>query len=77
MTINPETEVVESRFDAATKTHTYVVGRHAKRWTVSIPDEEFAQFGPVMGADGASNKARRRHYLATKLSMAMEGPADV
>lgn len=76
MTFNPETEIAETRYDVATRVHTYIAERGGKRWTVTIPDAEFAQFGPVMGAGAALNKARRRQYLATKMTAAMGGRAD-
>lgn len=76
MTINPETEVVESSWDKVARVHRYTIERHGKRWTVAIPDAELAQFGPVVGAQAAANKARRRAYLATKLTAAMQGEPD-
>ncbi len=76
MTFNPETEIVSSSHDPVKRFHTYVAERNGKRWTVSIPDAEFAEFGPVVGASAAVNKQARRTYLARKMTAAMDGPAD-
>lgn len=76
MTINPETDVVASSYDSTARIHSYTIARGGKRWTVAIPDQDFRQFGPVMGADADLNKARRRQYLAARLTTAMGGPAD-
>ena len=76
MTINPETEIAASRYDAQTRTHYYTIERGAKRWTAAVKDDEFERFGPVVGAQAKTNQARRRNYLATKLSVAMQGEPD-
>jgi hypothetical protein len=76
MTIHPETEIVASSYDAATRVHSYTIERGGKRWTTTIPDDEFERFGPVVGASAATNKARRRNYLAAKLTNAMQGEPD-
>lgn len=76
MTLNPETEIVGSGHDPVTKTHSYTVEKRGKRWTVQIPDDEFARFGPVIGAQAAANKARRQAYLAAKIEAAMQGEPD-
>ena len=74
--IHPETEIIETRSNPATHVHTYVIAREGKRWTVDIPDDEFRQFGPVIGASHVQNKQARRTYLARRLVAAMEGPKD-
>lgn len=76
MTINLDTEIVSSSFDKKKHTHTYTLERHGKRWTVTIPDTEVAQFGPIMGAQAGVNKNRRRNYLAAKLTDRMCGEPD-
>lgn len=76
MTINLDTEVVNTAYDVRTHVHTYVLARNGKRWTVRVPDQQFARFGPVVGAQAAQNKANRRKYLATMLENAMQGDAD-
>lgn len=76
MTINPETEIVASSHDPVTRTHSYTIERGGKRWTVAIPDDEFARFGVVVGAQARSNQLRRRTYLVTKLTVAMQGEPD-
>jgi hypothetical protein len=75
MTINLETEV-ETAYNRLTHVHSYTIARGGKRWTVHIPDSEFADFGSVAGASAATNKARRRLYLATTLTNAMQGAPD-
>lgn len=75
MTINLETEV-ETAFNRLTQIHSYTIARGGKRWTVQIPDADFAKHGPVMGASAEMNKARRRMYLATALTNAMQGAPD-
>lgn len=77
MSINLETDIAGTRYDAATRTHYYTVERGAHRWTVAVADDEFARFGPQVGAQAKTNQARRRNYLATKLNAAIQGPADV
>lgn len=77
MTIHPETEIVATSYDAPTRTHSYTIARDGKRWTVAIPDADFAQFGPVVGASAAVNKMNRRRHLAQRLEAAMQGAADV
>jgi hypothetical protein len=76
MTINPETEIVATSHDPVTQTHRYTVEKQGKRWTVAIPDLEFQKFGPVFGAQAATNKERRRMYLANRLTAAMQGEPD-
>lgn len=76
MTINLDTELAETAWDPTTRAHTYTLERQGKRWTVTIPDEELARFGPVVGAHGKTNQARRRLYVATKLAAAMQGEPD-
>ncbi len=76
MTINPEQEIVGSAFDPIKQVHRYTVERNARRWTVEIPDADFARFGQVMGASAAQNQANRRLHLARCLENAMRGPAD-
>ena len=76
MTISPETEIVGTSYDAVTHTHSYTIEKHGKRWTVAIPDAELAQFGRIIGAQAAVNKARRRAYMAQKLTEAMRGDPD-
>lgn len=76
MTINPETDIVATSYNPATHAHAYTIARAGKQWTITISDEEFRQFGPVMGANAALNKGRRRQYLATRLQAAMQGSAD-
>ncbi len=76
MTINPETEVVHTSFDPVTRSHSYTVEKHGKRWTVVIPDAELAQFGRIVGAQAGFNKARRRAYLGQRLTDAMQGEPD-
>lgn len=76
MTINPETDITATRYDATTRTHYYTVERGVQRWTVAVADDEFARFGPQTGAQAKTNQARRRNYLAVKLNAAMQGAAD-
>lgn len=76
MTLNPETQIVASGYDAARHVHTYTVEHGGKRWTARITDTEFEQFGPALGATAASAKQARRAYLARKMREAMDGPAD-
>jgi len=76
MSINPETDIVASSYDGATRIHSYTIERGGKRWTAQIADDEFQRFGPVAGASAASNKARRRTYLATKIAAAMQETPD-
>lgn len=76
MTINPETDVVATSHDPVTRTHSYTIARGGKRWTTQIPDTDFGQFGPVMGANADLNKMRRRQHLATRLEAAMAGAPD-
>ena len=77
MTINPETEIVHSSHDPQTRIHSYTIERDGKRWTVAISDDEFARFGPLVGAQARKNQARRRTYLVAKLTEAMQGEPDV
>lgn len=76
MTINPETDIVATSYDPDARTHSYTIARPDGRWTVTIPDADFRQFGPIMGADADLNKARRRQHLASRLEQAMSGPPD-
>lgn len=76
MTIHPETDVVASSYDPIARTHSYTIARSGHRWTVAIPDQDFRQFGPIMGANADLNKARRRQHLATRLEAAMSGAPD-
>lgn len=76
MTLNPETQIVASGYDAAHHVHTYTVEHDGKRWTARITDAEFARLGPVLGATAVSAKQARRAFLARKIREAMDGPAD-
>jgi hypothetical protein len=76
VTIHLETEIVASSYDPTTRAHSYTIERNGKRWTVSVPDADFEQFGPILGATGAVNKQRRRQHLASRLEAAMGGRAD-
>lgn len=76
MTIHPESEIVATSHDARTRTHSYTIERNGKRWTVAIPDDDFEQFGPIVGASGAVNRMNRRRHLAMRLEAAMDGVAD-
>ena len=73
MTIHPETEIVSTSYDAVKHTHSYTIERNGKRWTVEIPDADFQNFGPVMGASAATNRMNRRRHLAMRLQAAIDG----
>lgn len=76
MTIHLETEIVGSAYDPIKRVHSYTIERAGKRWTVQIGADEFARTGPLLGAQAATNKHRRRSYVATRLANAMQGPHD-
>lgn len=76
MSIHPETEIVATAHDPVARLHTYTISRHGRRWTVQIPDDDFSQYGPVLGASAAQNKMNRRRHLATRIEAAMQGQAD-
>lgn len=68
MTISLDTEIVATRFDAASDTCFYTIARDGSRWTVAIPQSGFQQHGANMQA--------RRDHLSRMLSQAMAGPPD-
>lgn len=67
-TINLDTEVVASSYDATAQTYSYTFERAGRRWTVTVPHAALAQHGP--------NVQARRNHLGNLLTEAMRGPAD-
>lgn len=76
MAINLEDEIIASSYDALARTHSYTVARGARRWTVTVHDDDFQQYGAIAGASAAQNQSNRRSHLARRLDDAMRGPAD-
>lgn len=64
--INPETEIMGSSFDRATRLYTYTLGRGGKRWTVTVTERELLDLG-----QGPKHKAARQRHICTKLHHAM------
>lgn len=73
MTIHPETEIIGTAYNEQTRVHSYTIERNGKQVTVDIPDADFQQFGPVMGASAATNRMNRRRHLAMRLQAALDG----
>jgi len=69
LTLHPETEIVESRYDEARRLAVYVVARGGNRWTVALSLDELNKHG--------ANKMARRSMLANAVAQAMIGPCDV
>lgn len=69
MTVNLETEVVATGYNAAEQTCLYTIERGGKRWTVSVPLKHLEAHG--------GNRAARRNHLANVLENAMQGAHDI
>jgi hypothetical protein len=68
MTINLDTEIVATRFDAPSHTCFYTIARGGKRWTAALHIDALEKAG--------ANKTLRRQTLAAALMNAMAGPPD-
>lgn len=68
MTINPETEIVATRYDPKTRDCFYTIQRGDRRWTAKVPLADLDKL--------AGNKQKRRNHLATVLELAMRGEPD-
>lgn len=66
--INLDTEIVATRYDAASRTCYYTIARDGKRWTAAVPLDH-------LNIHGAAKPARQQH-LARALMTAMQGPPD-
>ncbi len=71
MTISLDTEIVASRYDDKARMNYYTIERGGRRWTVSVPRDDFARYGLHNQA-----KPARRNHLGRILEQAMLGPAD-
>lgn len=71
MTINIDTEIIATRYDAATKTNHYTIERGGRRWTVEVHDDHFDKLGRGIGS-----RQRRRTHIANRLEIAMRDKAD-
>ncbi len=63
-----ESEIVSSRYDAATRTCFYTIARSGKRWTAAVPLDHLDKH--------KSNRQLRRNHLANVLNNAMNGLPD-
>jgi hypothetical protein len=68
MTINLDTEIVETRHDPVSRMNSYVLERGGRRWTVHIHLNDLDRHG--------ANKLARRNHLGNLLQQAMLGKAD-
>lgn len=71
MTINVDTEIVASRYDAAKRMNHYTIERDGHRWTVDVPDDHLDKHGR-----GPGSLVRRRNHVASVLVLAMRGKPD-
>lgn len=71
MTINVDTEIVASRYDAAKRINHYTIKRDGRHWSVEVPDDHLDRHGR-----GAGSRDRRRNHVGSLLVLAMRGKAD-
>lgn len=67
MTINLDTEIVETRHDPVSRNNYYTIERNGRRWTVEIHMDEFNR---------CASKEQKRSLLGNRLTEAMRGKAD-
>lgn len=68
MTIHLESQVVASKFDAATQTCHYTIEQGGQRFTASVSLEDLRKH--------QNNKLARRTHIANALGAAMQGKPD-
>lgn len=68
MTVNLDSDLVGTKFDAARQVNIYTARRGDRRWTVEVP---LSELQPLMG-----NKTARRQKVENFINSAMSGPAD-
>jgi hypothetical protein len=68
MTLHLESQVVASKFDAATQTCHYTIERDGQRFTASVALEDLRKY--------QNNKQARRAHIANALTAAMHGEPD-
>lgn len=70
-TLAPDTEVVSSRYDRASRMCSYTIERGGHRWTVDIHEDDLNRHGYKTG-----HKQLRRNHLANAFFEAMKGLDD-
>lgn len=71
MTVALDSEIVGTGYDPKTGDCSYTIERNGKRWTVTVHEDQFHQYGAIQ----VSIQQRRTH-LANALEAAMRGPDD-
>ena len=69
MTVALDSEIVATRYDAATRTCYYTIERDGRRWTAAVPLADLEVH--------KANRMNRRNHVANVLQAKMSGPHDV